>query len=286
MSHAALLCLATCAAPLQAGEATRGGLDAFVLTDLVSERLVLEIDWVAGCLPADQALDAAEAFLREHCAPGRRIEIHLDDEIPRAEWETGQDRRGLEALVTRHLDRDPGDWHHAEVVYVLYAPEAAGWYDGRPSGMVDRVVVARGGEAAPAKVAFVFADEVRRDAVLWLSAARVERAVLNHELGHVLGLVASTGHEQRDVPRHCAASRCVMHRPGAADAWSVGVTAVLTGRIPSRLDRQCASDVAEARDRWADRARESPAFVSGLIALRVLESEREVRAWRERTRAP
>ena len=276
-----LLALAPALQAADAGdEAVAATLDPYVLTALVSERLLLEVDWVAGHRPSYAALEAAESLLRDHCEAGRRIEIVLDDEIPRANWEAHPGRRGLERLVAEWLDADPTDWKSTEVIHVLYVPDSAPWYEGRLSGLADRILFERENKVAAVRSVLLFTDEIRRDASLWITTDKVERATLIHELGHVLGLTHNPDHMQAKQPGHCSVARCVMHQPGWKAAWVNGLPAFFAGRIPTDLGRRCARDIEAARRLWAARAADSPEFVRRLKSERLMLEMGQGEAWR------
>ena len=255
-------------------------LNPYVLTSLVSERLLLEVDWVAGYRPSHAALEGARSFLGKSCAPERRIDIVLDDEIPLATWEAHPGREGLEGLVADWLDADPSDWRKTEVIYLLYVPDSVPWFEGPLSGIADRILFERKGKVAAVRSVLLFTDEIRRDASFWITTGKVERATLVHELGHVLGLTYNPDHMQRKHPGHCSVARCVMHRPGWRAAWVNGLPAFFAGRIPSGLGRRCAGDIERARSSWAGRAAASPHFVRRLISERLLLELGEAEAWR------
>jgi hypothetical protein len=242
-------------------------MNPFILTNLVSSRVVVEIDRVAGFEPSRKALQAVERALAEHCESGKRVEVVLDDEIPKAVWEEAAGRSGLESLVARHLDHDPADWANAEVVYVVYAPDSRPWYGKSVSGMTDHVTLSRGGTVATVQTILLFTDEIRRDALLWITPAKVERAVLVHELGHVIGLVGNRGHMQAGQPDHCSVARCVMHQPGKRAGFVNGLPALLAGRIPSRYGKRCVEDIETVKRLW--RARADPEFVRRLKSERL-----------------
>lgn len=243
-------------------------MNPFILTNLVSSRVVVEIDRVAGFEPSPKALQAVERTLTEHCESGKRVEVVLDDEIPRADWEAAAGRPGLEGLVARYLDRDPTDWAAVEVVYVVYAPDSRPWYGKSVSGMTDRITFSRGEAAATVRTILLFTDEIRRDALLWITPAKVERSVFVHELGHVIGLVGNPDHMQAEQPGHCGVARCVMHQPGKRAGFVNGLPALLAGRIPSRYGERCVADIETAKRLW--HARATPEFVRRLKAERLL----------------
>jgi hypothetical protein len=265
---------------LRAATVLVGSINPFVLSGLVSSRVVVEVDWVAGYRPSPDALRAVELTLREHCVEGRRVEVLLDDEIPRAEWERATGRSGLERLVARRLGHDPADWRRTEVVYVLYAPDGDPWYGVRVSGMTDRITFERAGRVATVQAALLFTDEIRRDAMMWVTAAKVERATLIHELGHVIGLVGNPRHAQADSPRHCNVARCVMHRPGARAALLNGLPALFAGRIPTRFGPRCVEDIEVAKRMWSESAGASKDFVDRLLVSRRFAEAAVVESWK------
>ncbi|HVO30230.1 MAG TPA: hypothetical protein VMV18_05825, partial [bacterium] len=141
-------------------------------------RLVVEVDWLAGCAPNDGALDALRAWLARETAraPGD-IEVRRGREVARGAGD------GLNAVTSTVL----ANAHRAEdayFVYVLY------W---------DHFEKYRGltfpGIELDARIDFpvvaMMTDAVRHDSMLWMTRRKVESAVLVHEFGHVAGLVSS-----------------------------------------------------------------------------------------------
>ena len=261
------------------------GMNPFVLTNLVSPRIVVEIDWVEGSRPSDTSVRVIEDVLREHCEQGKQIEVRLDEEIPRSVWVEASDRTGLERFVARFLDGDPSDWRRAELLYVLFVPNGGSWYEGLLSGMTDRITFSRQEQVGSVRTVFLFTDEMRRDATMWITMRKVERATVVHELGHVLGLVSNPDHVQSKHPGHCKTARCVMHRPGVRAALINGLPAFFAGRIPGRYGSRCRRDIAGAKQAWSERARASPGFARGLITERLLREKRNAEAWK-RLRQP
>jgi hypothetical protein len=256
------------------------GMDPFILTTLVSPRVVVEIDWVEGYRPSPRALRAVDDVLREHCEEGKRVEVQPDDEIPRAVWQRATGRAGLEDLVARYLDGDPSDWDRAEIVYVLYAPDSRPWYGKNVSGMTDRVHFERADAVATVRTVLLFTDEIRRDALLWVTASKVERSTLVHELGHAIGLVSNPEHVQPERPGHCSVARCVMHQAGKRAGFVNGLPALFAGRIPSRFGKRCTDDIETAKRSWSRRAAASPEFDGELRVARLLRETAAAKAWR------
>ena len=77
------------------------------LADRRFERLLIEVDYLAGCRPSDYALENLERIATWHCDKPGGIEVRLDDEIPfdpqtfratpEACRETGGAMRGMSA---------------------------------------------------------------------------------------------------------------------------------------------------------------------------------------------
>jgi len=226
-----------------------------LLADGVGRGLHVEIDWVEGAPPSPRALESLEAVLRRHCPPGVAIDLVRDDEIPTAEIEPIEDRRGLEQLVARHLDADPSATAERELLYLLYLPSSRPYYGGRISGIQDTLRFERRGETVAVQAILLFTEEIRRDAMLWINARKVERATLVHELGHLLGLVSNPEHTQRNHPNHCTEPQCVMNRPHTRSSLYNAPAALFAGRIPSDYCRRCRADIARVKQLWRDRAR-------------------------------
>lgn len=156
-------------------------------------RMTFEVDWIEGQRPNDQAMDLLEQRADQHLRKPGGIRIVLDDAIPGGEdrWTTDE----LRDVAGQHRDR------HKEgseaVMYVLYV-------DGRYAGGEGAV-----GLAYDASEFAIFKDKIRdsTSGLLSASQADVERAVVVHEMGHLLGLVNNgipmvEPHEDPDHPRH------------------------------------------------------------------------------------
>lgn len=254
-------------------------LNAYILTDLVSRRLVVEVDWVAGSPPAPAALERLESVLARSCPESKRLRVVIDDEIPQAEWRGSPQRQGLERLVAARLDHDPAAWREEEVLYVLYVPASEPWYGKAYSGMTDLVTFERDDEVATVRVLLLFTEKIRDDALLWVRPARVERAVLIHELGHALGLVSNPEHTRKDHPDHCTRSRCVMAQPDLASSLVNAAPALFAGDVPDDFGELCRKDIDSARRIWSALADEDPDFAERLREARRARDAETAAAW-------
>jgi hypothetical protein len=226
------------------------GMNPLLLAEGVGRGLFVEIDWVAGEPPSPRSVEALQAVLRRHAPAGAAIEVLLDEEIPQTAIASLEGRSGLERLVAEQFDGEPVASNDRELLYLLYLPSGEPFYGGRPSGMLDTVRLATDGEAGSIPVILLFTDEIRRDAVLWVNAAKVERATLVHELGHLLGLVSNPEHTQRGHPHHCTEPQCVMNRPHAGSSFYNAPAAFFLGRIPDDYCRRCRADIERVQELW------------------------------------
>ncbi len=197
-------------------------------------RLVVQVDWIAGCEPDAQALRALRRWLRrETDRSPASIEVRRGALVPR---EPGPGKEALAATVRRHAVRDPS----AYVVYVLYwdrFERYRGVY--WPPGALD--------DAIDGPVVTMFVGPLERDSVLWLTRAKVESAVLVHEFGHVAGLVADGPHGRNG---HCTDAACRMyHGVDRRSIAKVLFPVLCRGVLPLVFCERCRADLAAGRAR-------------------------------------
>lgn len=156
-------------------------------------RLVFEVDYISGERPTSESMDMLAQRARQHLRKPDGVTIQIDDEIPggQSRWSTDD----LRSLEDRHRDRTKEG--STAVMYVLFV-------DGRFAGGEGTV-----GVAYEASSFAIFKDKIR-DATSGnplVSISQVERAVVVHEMGHLLGLVnhgipMCTPHEDPDHRFH------------------------------------------------------------------------------------
>lgn len=156
-------------------------------------RMTFEVDWIEGQRPTDEAMNLLERRASQHLRKPGGIRVVMDDAIPGGEdrWTTDE----LRDVADQHRDNHKGG--SEGVMYVLYV-------DGRYAGGEGTV-----GLAYHAAEFAIFKDKIRdsTSGLLSASPADVEKAVVVHEMGHLLGLVDNgipmvEPHEDPDHPHH------------------------------------------------------------------------------------
>jgi len=208
------------------------------LDDATYTRLLVEVDYVRGAKPSQAALDMLEARLNERLSKPGGIEIRLDDEL--APGGGTRSINQIARLEDRHRDAYKGDGR--AVFYVLYV-------DGRSDADTrDSFVL---GAAYSGSSVVMFQDAIREAAkglpLATAPASSIEKAVLVHELGHILGLVNNhlpmvRPHEDPQHRTHSSSSNSVMF-------WAVersNIVNLLGGRTepPNQFDQD---DIADMR---------------------------------------
>ncbi len=236
-----------------------GTLNPYVLTGLASKRLVVEVDWIAGNEPSAYALDGLRARLAEYVSAGREVRVEKGEEIPADEWPAGLREDRMREVMDRHLTHDPGGTD--QVVYILYVSRFHGHF-----GFSSEWPVTRAGRTTLVGGCVVCMEAARKQAFLWISARKIERATLVHEFGHVLGLVRNPRHEQAGDPVHCTHTECLMGHPRPRTIVANFFRGFFTGRLPGDYCRACRDDIRRAHAYWAAQAAADPRYGERLVA--------------------
>ena len=123
-----------------------------------------------------------------------------------------------------------------ESIYLLFIPRK----DADGSGPGER------GEAFVSEsFAVVATDRVRREGLLAIDGSEVERFVVQHELGHLLGLVSNESHARAG---HCTNPVCIMYPQPDLRAVLANWWRAFSGELPTALDADCARDLARLRE--------------------------------------
>jgi hypothetical protein len=251
------------------------GMNPYVLTDLISDEVVFEVDWVEGVRPHEAALEGLEKTLRRYLPEEKRIVIDRDDEIPLAEWNATAGAPAQKGeLLARWLDRDPGEWEERELVYVVYVPDPSEYV-----GLATQVYIEGDDGLRVVRTLFIHLEEISDESFLWITTRKVEQAILVHEAGHVLGLVSNPDHVEKDNPRHCTEPQCVMAHFRTKSQIYNALPAMFAGKIPDDYGGKCRDDIRRVQEAWARRAARDPGFVDELRARRKVELLRTHACW-------
>jgi hypothetical protein len=221
-------------------------LDPSLLAEGVSDRTVVEIDWVEGCKPGPQAVAGLDAILEKYSPPNHPVEIVVDQEIPHAEWDEPSSR---DRLIEKYAGVERANDPRTAWRYVLFAPSVGGFF-----GHSFNWAVTRGGVTIRVQGLVVSRSAHQRYALLWFDLDRLERMTLIHEFGHLFGLVGNPAHE-RSAPahrRHCTNLHCVMAHPTLRVIAS-NFTAGLFNRFMTDYCADCQADIRRAQAYWTER---------------------------------
>ncbi len=191
-------------------------------------QLVVEVLQQQGAAPRQRSLDHLVEVLGS--VSGKEIVLGAPIAVPGGtrSWT----RESLVAVTTEHSRTSQGGGTVVLRLLFLHGTFA------EDEGVLG--VSFRGDAAA------VFSDKVNEAATLGIGASQVERAVVTHEAGHLMGLVDLFLDTGRDDPEHPGHST----NPGSVMYWAVEsdvVGQVLTGGPPDQFDDQDRADLARIR---------------------------------------
>lgn len=168
-------------------------------------RIILEIDYVAGFSPSTQALTTLESRIDQYCDKSEGV-LNIKDSISGTE-----DTYSVEDI--EDLEKKNRDYFKQGsdiVIYCLYL-------DGSYSESSSVVGVAYGSSSI-----VIFKEKIDNiDIPFWapavgLTTSDYETSIIVHEFGHLLSLVnigyeSDRGHEDENYEHHCIHESCVMY---------------------------------------------------------------------------
>jgi hypothetical protein len=194
--------------------------------------LVLQIQYMEGFAPTSDAVTNLQAFLEERLNKNS-ITILEPEEIPAV----GQDR--YSASEVRDLERE----HRTE-----FSDE----------GKLAAYFIILDGEFSQGNVLGIahfntsmalFGETIRNtsDGIFQLSRSTVETIVMQHEVGHIIGLVNNgvemqSDHQDEENGKHCDVEECLMYFAVRTTDFFANI---FDGNIPE-LDEQCIADLQAA----------------------------------------
>lgn len=215
--------------PTMAGSA---GNNVYWYLNKTRPKLVIETD-VVGSSPFDGTLDHLVAKLREVADKPGGIRVLPVQRLPagRTTWQPND----LATFESRY--RETAHTADTMSIYILFVSG-----DPRYGGGGGTLL----GHAYTASAVVLYSDNIRGDLPPLLGADDLERAVLVHEVGHLLALVNQTyksprDHEDPEHPGHSGNEDSIMY-------WALefgDAVAALAGNLPTDFD---ADDLADLRD--------------------------------------
>lgn len=204
-------------------------------------KLVVEIQAVKGYAPSAAACDKLKAFLEARLNKPEGVEIIVDDTLP-AQGKTHYsiaDVRAIEDANRKHFSKD-----NVLAAYFLFL-------DGGSTDDKDEFKILG---HAYRNTSMVLYEKTIRDLSGGIGeppTPTVEATVLNHEFGHILGLVdtgippVDAGHHDHPHGAHCTNPDCLMYYAVDSSEFLpnlLGSAGLGDGNIPA-LDENCINDL-------------------------------------------
>ncbi|HEX9774012.1 MAG TPA: hypothetical protein VGB83_00320 [Actinomycetota bacterium] len=194
-------------------------------------RLVVEVDYVRGREPSQAVLDHVRAILQRDLDKPQGITVRRGNA-----FEGPRDRYTIDEIRTlENLHRSSHSSGSTATMWIAYLN---GSY-AESSGVL--------GVAYRASSAAIFAERIEEAATQVLRPASIERSVVTHEVGHLLGLVnigytSAFDHEDAAHPGHSSNEGSVMY-------WQIEDISIrnLLGGPPDDFDEMDRADLAARR---------------------------------------
>ncbi|WP_373073264.1 membrane metalloprotease [Zeaxanthinibacter enoshimensis] len=217
-----------------ANRQSTGSSSEALLSDKSFTSIKLEIQYMPGMEPRQQTIDNFRTFLEERLNKPAGIELVVE-EIPSA----NKDQYSIDDIVS--LENNYRTAYNDDRMIAVWGIFLDAEYAGNTENGTVLGVAFRNTSFA------LFESSVQEfsDRAFAPSRTVLESTVLNHEFGHLMGLVNAgaplqSDHQDTEHGRHCTDENCLMY-------WTAetgeGILDMLTGgNIPS-LDTQCIADL-------------------------------------------
>ncbi len=192
-------------------------------------KINIEVSYMSGFRPTDAGIEGLKNFVLQHTNKGNGVEVFLS-EIP-ASGKSSYSLGDIQSLETTYRKKfNSGDEISVHFLFV----------DG---GYEEANVL---GVAYKNTSMCIFEGTIQDNSgdVLQPSVAKLETTVLNHEFGHILGLVdigsaMQTAHKDSQHGNHCNNTSCLMYYQVETTDF---VNNLLNSPVPS-LDNNCVNDL-------------------------------------------
>ena len=197
-----------------------------------ARRLVVEITYVSGRRPSQASVDHLTQILQREADKPDGVIPTFDDPIP--DTNSSYTLRDLVSLETRYRRL-----HSTGTVADIWVVALNGSYAGGSSTL---------GLSFRATAFALFEDQIDQAANVFVSSGSIERSVITHEMGHLLGLInigyhSRYDHEDPQHPHHSKYQSSVMY-------WAVedtSISTILRGGPPDDFDQYDRADLALLR---------------------------------------
>ena len=176
-----------------------------ILSDDKFDKLLIEIAYVQGFRPTSTAMINFEAFLRKYTFK-QNIEV-IYKELP----SSNEDTFSLEEIVELEVENRTAFNNEKTLAIYIYFADAPSEDDDEDEDLVTLGAVYLNTSMV------IYEHSIRNLASksFLVSVADVETATLNHEFGHLLGLVdlgsnMVNDHEDSEAENHCTTDGCLM----------------------------------------------------------------------------
>ncbi len=252
-------------------------MDGELLVNPSGRRLLIEVDSFSECKPREAAWRGLVQAL-ESVLPGRQIDVFLDDHPPQKDRPQTSSEIELDELAQQWLDTTPDET--TDVIYVAYLPRLSG-HEGGVAGARRPWVVRRQGAFVYVPGFTVSCSLVEHGMTRLVSRRRLERHILTHEMGHVLGLTTNPRHTLAGDPLHCTEHRCVMSVLGSRSLFSVVTVGLPWSRLSMRFGKRCHADIATHRA-WVDGAPDADERFRRATSYRSAAALGKIAGWHRR----
>jgi predicted Zn-dependent protease len=221
-----------------------GGAVSELLTSQIFKSLMVVIQPLAGQDPTQESKNHLQRFLEARLNKPKGVTIVMAPEIPASAGRSAYTVTDIRALEDHY--RQNFSQVDQLVVYVLFV-------DGRSADDAGDYKLL--GQAYRSTSIVIYENTLRAEALKAVPAIRpdlIESTVIEHEFGHLMGLVNSgttptSNHEDLvgGHHAHCNNPRCLMYYSAETSA-ALNSVGTLNGGSPAELDEACQADLKAA----------------------------------------
>lgn len=219
---------------LAANQQPTGSSSNDLLSANIYKSLVIEMVYVEGFAPTQSAIDNIVAFLEARTFKPNGISVNLRS-IPSPQSSSYSIQDAIEVEEDNRTNYNTSD---QIAIWIFLANFQS------PSNTNNSVVL---GTAYRNTSMIIYENTIQglSNAPNEPSRSVLETTVINHELGHLLGLTnlgapLQSPHEDSANPKHCNVQTCLMYFEAETEG---GIMGMVSGGIVPELDAQCLADL-------------------------------------------